>query len=93
MTATASERLSELNTKERALSGNLIRINTEFESLEKELAKLSAEAIERFGTDDLEVLREKFRAADRQNTEALNAYEEGLKAVEAQLSALKSAEV
>lgn len=90
MTATASERLAALNTKERTLSGGLIRLTTEYENLEREMNRLSTEATERFGTDDLETLREKFRKADRQNNEALNAYEEALDAVEAQLTALKN---
>lgn len=92
MSQSDADRLSSLNAKERSLSESLIRLRAERESLEKELKVLSAEAIEGFGTDDIEALRERYKKAETENIEKLDAYEAALNSLSESLSALKAKE-
>ncbi len=81
---TLKRRYDELNKKK-------IRAETEKASSERRLAELQRKARDRYGTDDLDALREKLEAMKVENERRRREYQEHLDGIEAKLQEVEAA--
>lgn len=68
-------RLTGLQERERKTQELEVRIRTQKESIDGQLSQAQEEAIAKFGTADLTVLREKFRKAKDADSQAIEEFE------------------
>lgn len=85
----AIDKLEKLKARQAALDNQRTRLETQLESANKEYLRLSKEAIERFGTDDLPSLREKQLAMQEANSKAVNDFEVALDEFESALKLIQ----
>lgn len=69
------QKLQELQTKNQRAAENAIRLNTQIEHAQEQLSKLRELALQKFGENDLEKLKEKAASWEKTNEEKLNEYE------------------
>ncbi len=76
--------------RHEALRTERVRVERDIETNEQRLAEALATARERFGTDDVERLREMVRENYRANSAGTDAYVQSLDRIERELAALKA---
>lgn len=80
--------IDTLRIRHEALKSDRIRTEHDLATQEQTLAAARKQALEAFGTDDIEKLREIVRENRRKNTEAVDAYADGIENIEQRLAAL-----
>jgi hypothetical protein len=83
-----AQRLTSLNERERKTQDEEIRIRAQAENIQTQLETAQREAREKFGTDDLTELRQKYSKARDEDLRAMGEYEETLKTREEILDAI-----
>jgi hypothetical protein len=73
-----AQQLTALNERERKSQDQEIRIRAQADGIKTQLEAAQQEAREKFGTDDLAELRQKYTKAREEDTRALGQYEETL---------------
>mgnify|MGYP003406958287 CR=1 FL=1 len=73
-----AQRLTALNDRERKTQDQEIKIRAQAENIQVQLEAAQKEAREKFGTDDLAELRQKYSKAREEDTRALGEYEQTL---------------
>jgi hypothetical protein len=73
-----AQRLTALNERERKTQDEEIRIRAKADGIKAQLEAAQQEAREKFGTDNLAELRQKYTKAREEDTRALGQYEETL---------------
>ena len=82
----ADQTIEELQERYRELHTKKIQADTNLENAKDKLEELKAEALEKFGTNDIEKLREKLRAMKAENEEKRKNYQSDLDRIEADLA-------
>ena len=65
-----AQRLNAINEREKKTNDSVIRMRTNLENVQEEIRKVSAQAIDLYGSDAVGVLRERY-VTDNQENEAL----------------------
>lgn len=73
-----AQRLTALNERERKTQDDEIRIRAQAENIQTQLEAAQREAREKFGTDDLAELRQKYSKARDEDLRAMGEYEQTL---------------
>lgn len=90
MTTTTASHLEQLNAKRAALRDSLVRAQTNVETAQREMERLEKEALEKFGTSDIEKLAELLAKKEQANHQAVVQYEQSLEQLESDLRLLKT---
>ena len=85
-----TERFAAANKRAEKANERLIRAQTRFEALQQEEKRLSEEAKAKFGTDNLDAIREKVRAEKEAQVADLLQFERELGEIEIMLSAAET---
>ncbi|MGY3582409.1 hypothetical protein ACVIGB_000667 [Bradyrhizobium sp. USDA 4341] len=80
--------IDNLRTRHETLKSDRIRTEHDLATHEQALAAARKQAVETFGTDNIEKLREIVRDNYRKNTEATDAYSASIDDIERRLAAL-----
>lgn len=73
-----AQRLTSLNERERKTQDDEIRIRAQAENIQTQLEAAQKDAREKFGTDDLTELRQKYSKARDEDLRAMGEYEQTL---------------
>lgn len=79
-----AQRLNAINEREKKTNDSVIRMRTNLENVQEEIRKVSAQAIDLYGSDDVKVLRERY-VTDNQENESLIAARDASVTLRAQL--------
>ncbi len=83
--STAEQTIEQLQERYRDLHTKKIQADTNLENAKAKLEELKEEARQKFGTDDVDELREKLRAMKAENEEKRKNYQAELDRIEADL--------
>lgn len=83
------ERLSQLNAMRESLRDQSVRAQAEFENIQRERARLQKEAVDRFGTHDVNKLKDMLARWEDENVTALEQYERNLTNVSSSLKEIQ----
>jgi hypothetical protein len=73
-----AQRLTSLNERERKTQDEEIRIRAQAENIQTQLEAAQKDAREKFGTDDLTELRQKYSKARDEDLRAMDEYDQTL---------------
>ncbi len=82
----AADQLKALQVKHQALKDRKIRLQTEMETAQRELAAAQREAEEAFGTSDVDQLRNLYDETERENAAKIEAFGAQLADIEKMLN-------
>ncbi|MEZ6095110.1 MAG: hypothetical protein R3C03_12920 [Pirellulaceae bacterium] len=83
--------IEELQARFERLNTRRIQVETQLEQEQKRLAELKAEAKERFGTDDLNSLKEQLQKLEAENAQKRKDYQASLDLIERELAKVEDA--
>ncbi len=88
--ATASEQsIEQLQARYQALNKRKIQAETHLQNAREQLAELKKQALEAYGTDDVEQLREQLQKMKAENEQKRQNYQTELNRIEGELSAVE----
>ncbi|WP_408601290.1 hypothetical protein [Pseudomonas sp. PLMAX] len=73
-----AQRLNAINEREKKTNDSVIRMRTNLENVQEEIRKLSAQAIDLYGSDEVGVLRERYVTDNQENEAAIAARDESV---------------
>lgn len=73
-----AQRLNAIKEREKKINDSVIRMKTNLENIQTEIKKVSEQAIDLYGSDDVAVLRERYVTDNKENESALAAFDEGV---------------
>lgn len=73
-----AQRLNAIKEREKKTNDSVIRMKTNLENIQAEIKKVSAHAIDLYGSDDVAVLRERFVTDNKENEAGLTAFDESV---------------
>lgn len=82
--------IADQRVRHEALRTEKVRVERDIETNEQRLAEALASAREKFGTDDLDALRQMVIENYRANTAGTDAYVSSIERIERELAALKA---
>jgi chromosome segregation ATPase len=85
-TESANQTIEQLQERYRDLHTKKIQADTNLDNAKAKLDELKQEALEKFGTDNVDELREKLRAMKAENEEKRKKYQAELDDIEANLA-------
>jgi hypothetical protein len=89
--ASAAQRLEEAKARHRELIERRARVQAEFEAASRQLEQARQEAVEQFGTGDLDALRKMYVERERENEQAVEQFVRALNEREAALREAEAA--
>ena len=82
--------LEQLSQRYSSLNDQRIRAQTNLENAQAELAKLEQQALEAFGTSDLEELKNKLQTMESENQKRMVEYQRHLDSIESDLAKVET---
>lgn len=73
-----AQRLNSIKEREKKTNDSVIRMRTNLENIQAELKKVSAQAIDLYGSDDVAVLRDRYVTDNKENEAALTSFDESV---------------
>ncbi len=80
--------IEQLRKKYEELNNEHIRADANYKNAKKQLDELKATALETYGTDDLDTLRNKLQEMEAENAKKLSEYQSHLEKIDADLKAV-----
>ena len=85
-----AQTIEELQARYQKLQQEKIRAETKRENAEQQLSELKAEALETYGTDDIEALKKKLEEMKAENEQKRADYQAHLDKIESDLSEVEA---
>ena len=89
MSNESSQTIEQLTNRYQSLNKQKIEADTNLKNAQKQLADLKSQALEEFGTDDLDELRTKLRDMEQENERNRFEYQKKLDEIERNLESVR----